>query len=437
MAKQKGIVAIVGRPNTGKSSLFNRIIQEKKAIVEDKSGVTRDRIYGHGEWLTRQFMVIDTGGITLSDEPFVQEIRVQAEIAMQEADVIIFVLDYKTGITPDDEMIAKILYRTHKPVILAVNKYDNHTNNYQGYEYLSLGFDEPILISSTHGIGIGDLLDKVVHQLPSGEEKTSENQTRIAIIGKPNVGKSSLVNSILGQERMIVSDVAGTTRDAVDSLIKRDGKEYVLIDTAGLRRKGRIYEDVEKYSYLRTAAAINSADVVLLILDLSVKISDQDTNIGGIAFDEKKPIIIIGNKWDLIPNKEKVINQQIEEIRAYFKYLQYAKIIFVSAMEKTRVYKIFDAVDEVNDALKRKIKTSVLNEVLNKAQLLNPAPNHNGGRLKVYYGSQVQAYLPTFVMFVNNPAYVHFSYKRYLENQIRLQFGFEGVPINIIFRERK
>ncbi len=437
MAKQKGIVAIVGRPNTGKSSLFNRIIQEKKAIVEDKSGVTRDRIYGHGEWLTRQFMVIDTGGITLSDEPFVQEIRVQAEIAMQEADVIIFVLDYKTGITPDDEMIAKILYRTHKPVILVVNKYDNHTNNYQGYEYLSLGFDEPILISSTHGIGIGDLLDKVVHQLPSGEEKTPENQTRIAIIGKPNVGKSSLVNSILGQERMIVSDVAGTTRDAVDSLIKRDGKEYVLIDTAGLRRKGRIYEDVEKYSYLRTAAAINSADVVLLILDLSVKISDQDTNIGGIAFDEKKPIIIIGNKWDLIPNKEKVINQQIEEIRAYFKYLQYAKIIFVSAMEKTRVYKIFDAVDEVNDALKRKIKTSVLNEVLNKAQLLNPAPNHNGGRLKVYYGSQVQAYLPTFVMFVNNPAYVHFSYKRYLENQIRLQFGFEGVPINIIFRERK
>lgn len=437
MAKQKGIVAIVGRPNTGKSSLFNRIIQEKKAIVEDKSGVTRDRIYGHSEWLTRQFMVIDTGGITLSDQPFAQEIRIQAEIAMQEADVIIFVLDYKTGITPDDEMVAKILYRTHKPVILAVNKYDHNTNDYQGYEYLSLGFDEPILISSTHGIGIGDLLDKVVHQLPTGEEKTDENQTRIAIIGKPNVGKSSLVNSILGQERMIVSDVAGTTRDAVDSVIKRDGKEYVLIDTAGLRRKGKIYEDIEKYSYLRTAAAINSADIVLLILDLSVKISDQDTNIGGIAFDEKKPIIIIGNKWDLIPDKEKAINHQTEEIRAYFKYLQYAKIIFVSATEKTRVYKIFDAVDEVNNALKRKIRTSVLNEVLNKAQLLNPAPNHNGGRLKIYYGSQVQAYLPTFVMFVNDPAYVHFSYKRYLENQIRLQFGFEGVPINIIFRERK
>jgi len=241
-------------------------------------------------------MVIDTGGITLSNQPFIQEIRVQTEIAMQEADVIIFVLDYKTGITPDDEMVAKILYRTHKPVILAVNKYDHHTDNYQGYEYLSLGFGEPVLISSTHGIGIGDLLDKVVHQLPSGEEKTPENQTRIAIIGKPNVGKSSLVNSILGQERMIVSEVAGTTRDAVDSVIKRNGKEYVLIDTAGLRRKGRIYEDVEKYSYLRTAAAINSADIVLLILDLSVKISDQDTNIGGIAFDEKKPIIIIGNK---------------------------------------------------------------------------------------------------------------------------------------------
>ncbi|ATG97289.1 ribosome biogenesis GTPase Der [Mesoplasma lactucae] len=437
MAKRKGIVAIVGRPNTGKSSLFNRIIREKKSIVEDKNGVTRDRIYGNAEWLTRQFIVIDTGGITLQDEPFAKEIKAQAEIAMQEADEIIFLLDYKQGITPDDEAVARLLYKSDKPVVLAVNKYDRQDPNASPYEYMSLGFGEPVMISSTHGIGVGDLLDKVIHEMPPIEEDADENNTRVAIIGKPNVGKSSLVNSILGEDRMIVSDIAGTTRDSVDTKIKRDGKDYTLIDTAGLRKKGKIYENVEKYSYLRTVSAVNSADVVVLVLDMTKKITDQDTNIGGIAFEERKPIIIVGNKWDLVPDKEKAIGEKTEEIRAYFKYLQYAQILFTSAHDKTRVYKLFDDIDNIKAALNRKIKTSVLNEVLNRAQLLNPAPKHNGGRLKIYYASQVQAYLPTFVFFVNNPDYVHFSYKRYLENQIRQQFGFEGVPMNLIFRERK
>jgi len=437
MAKRKGIVAIVGRPNVGKSALFNRIIKEKKAIVENSRGVTRDRIYGNAEWLTRQFILVDTGGITLRDEPFAKEIKLQAEIAIEEADEIIFLLDYHDQITVEDQTIAKILYKTKKPIILAVNKYDKNDPNFQPYEFMSLGFGEPIMISATHGIGIGDLLDSIIHQMPKISDEVDDDTTRIAIVGKPNVGKSSLVNSILGQDRMIVSDVAGTTRDSVDSKIKRDGKEYVLIDTAGLRRKGKINEAIEKYSYLRSLASINSADITILMLDITQKISDQDTNIGGLAFEEKKPIIIVANKWDLIKNKEAEIEKKTAEIRDYFKYLQYAQILFISANDKTRIYKIFDAVDKISNGLKRRIQTSVFNEVLNKAQLINPAPNFNGGRLKIYYGSQVEAYLPTFILFVNNPKYVHFSYKRFLENQIRNQFDFYGIPINIIFRERK
>jgi len=437
MAKRKGIVAIVGRPNVGKSALFNRIIKEKKAIVENSRGVTRDRIYGNAEWLTRQFILVDTGGITLQNEPFAKEIKLQAEIAIEEADEIIFLLDYHDQITVEDQMIAKILYKTKKPIILAVNKYDKHDPSFQPYEFMSLGFGEPIMISATHGIGIGDLLDSIIHQMPKIGDEEDSDATRIAIVGKPNVGKSSLVNSILGQDRMIVSDVAGTTRDSVDSKIKRNGKEYVLIDTAGLRRKGKINEAIEKYSYLRSLASINNADISILMLDITQKISDQDTNIGGLAFEEKKPIIIVANKWDLIKNKEAEIEKKTAEIRDYFKYLQYAQILFISANDKTRIYKIFDAIDKISDGLKRRIQTSVFNEVLNKAQLINPAPNFNGGRLKIYYGSQVEAYLPTFILFVNNPKYVHFSYKRFLENQIRNQFDFYGIPINIIFRERK
>ncbi|ASZ08957.1 ribosome biogenesis GTPase Der [Mesoplasma chauliocola] len=434
---KKGIVAIVGRPNVGKSSLFNRIIREKKSIVEDTPGVTRDRIYGTAEWLTREFIVIDTGGITLEDQPFAKEIKVQAEIAMEEADVIVFILNHQEGLSDEDKMVAKILYKTKKPIILAVNKYDKKTSDFDQYEYMSLGLGEPILISATHGIGTGDLLDSIIHQMPSHEEISKDDKTRVSIIGRPNVGKSSLVNSLIGEDRMIVSDIPGTTLDAVDSVVKVNNIEYTLIDTAGIRKKSKIFQNVEKYSYLRSLSTINGSDVVLLMLDASVPITDLDTNIGGLAFEEKKPIIIIANKWDLVENKEKEILKKEEEIRAYFKYLAYAKILFVSAHDKTRITKIFTAVEEIRTALDKKIKTSVFNEVLNKAQLINPAPNFNGGRLKIYYGAQVEAYLPTFVLFVNNPDYVHFSYKRFLENQIRLQFGFEGVPMSIIFRERK
>ncbi|AHI52661.1 ribosome biogenesis GTPase Der [Spiroplasma culicicola] len=435
---RKGIVAIVGRPNVGKSTLFNRIIREKKAIVEDKPGVTRDRMYGKSEWLTRNFIVVDTGGITLQDSAFAKEIKMQAEIAMEEADVIVFVINFREGITLEDEAVAKILYKTKKPVLLAVNKYDKKEQFDESFSFMTLGFGEPFLISSTHGIGTGDLLDKIVEQLPKFNNESLDSETRLAIVGKPNVGKSSLVNALVGEERMIVSEIAGTTIDSVDSKIKVDGNEYTIIDTAGMRKRGRIYENLEKYSYLRSLTSINKADIVLLMLDISQAISDHDTNIGGFAFEENKPIIIVGNKWDLVNNKESnTMKKKEQEIKAYFKYLNYASVLFVSAKENQRVHKIFDAVELVKNNIKKRIRTSLLNEIFNKAQLINPAPNHNGGRLKIYYASQVEAYLPTFVLFVNNPEFVHFSYKRFLENQIRSQFDFSGVPITIIFRERK
>ncbi|WP_339034627.1 ribosome biogenesis GTPase Der [Spiroplasma endosymbiont of Cantharis rufa] len=435
---RKGIVAVVGRPNVGKSTLFNRIIREKKAIVEDKPGVTRDRMYGKAEWLTLPFIVVDTGGITLQDSPFSKEIRMQAEIAIKEADVIVFAINYKDGITQEDEAVAKILYKTHKPVILAVNKYDKKDQFDESFTFMTLGFGEPFMISSTHGIGIGDLLDKIIESFPKFDESEESDELKLAIVGRPNVGKSSLVNSLVGEDRMIVSEIAGTTVDAVDSKIKYNGNSYIIIDTAGMRKKGKIYENLEKYSYLRSISTINKSDIVLLILDSSENIKDHDTNIGGFAFEENKPIIIIGNKWDLVQDKEtNTMKRKEEEIKAYFKYLNYAKVLFISAKENKRIHKIFDIVDLVQKNIKKRIRTSLLNEVFNKAQLINPAPNHNGGRLKVFYASQVEAYLPTFVLFVNNPEFVHFSYKRFLENQIRSQFDFSGVPITIIFRERK
>ncbi|ARU92029.1 GTP-binding protein EngA [Spiroplasma clarkii] len=312
---RKGIVAIVGRPNVGKSTLFNRIIGEKKAIVEDKPGVTRDRMYGNTEWLTRKFIVVDTGGITLKEETFAKEIKMQAEIAIQEADVVVFVVSFKDGLTPEDESIARILYKTKKPVILAVNKYDKKELYDDAYEYMSIGFGDYCLVSSTHGIGVGDLLDQMVAKLPSFNKDEEDNTTKLAIIGKPNVGKSSLVNALVGEERMIVSEIAGTTVDSVDSKLKVDGNEYIIIDTAGMRKRGRIYENLERYSYLRSMTSINKADIVLLMIDVSQTVSDQDTNIGGFAFEENKPIIIIANKWDLIANKE--TNTMVKKLKKF------------------------------------------------------------------------------------------------------------------------
>ncbi|WP_342269160.1 ribosome biogenesis GTPase Der [Spiroplasma endosymbiont of Aspidapion aeneum] len=436
---QKKVFTIVGRPNVGKSTFFNRIIKERKSIVEDTPGVTRDRIYGQGEWITIPFILIDTGGIVFNDDlPFSRQIKLQAQIAIEEADVILFLINYKEGITNEDEEVAKLLYKANKPILLVANKYDNKDSGYEKYEFMSLGFGEPYLISSSHGIGIGDLMDGIFNKIPKEESVYDDNELKITIVGRPNVGKSSLLNSLVNEDRMIVSDIPGTTRDSVDTRIKFKGKDYILVDTAGLRKRGKIYENIEKYSYLRSLSSINKSDIVILVVDISNSIIDQDTNIGGLAFDEKKPIIIIANKWDLVEDKSSAaMNKKEKEIRSYFKYLQYAKIVFTSAIERTRIHNVFETIDLVKENMSKRIKTSILNEIFNKAQLINPAPDFNGGRLKIYFVNQVKAYMPTFVLFVNNPNYVHFSYKRFLENQIRAHFNFDGVPINIIFREKK
>ncbi|ADK69873.1 ribosome biogenesis GTPase Der [Mycoplasma mycoides subsp. mycoides] len=434
---KKKIVAIIGRPNVGKSSLFNRIIKEKKSIVDNKPGVTRDRIYSNAEWLTREFILVDTGGISIDQQLFSNEIQIQTQIAIEQADVIIFVVDFLNRLDKDDKMIAKILHKSKKPVILAINKYDKKTIDDHNYEFMNLGFSDLYFISSTHGIGIGDLLDKVISYISKNDVDLKDDSTKIAIIGRPNVGKSSLVNSLVNENRMIVSEIEGTTLDAVDISFSYNKNKYTVIDTAGIRKKSKLGQTVEKYSYLRSLSAITNSDIVLLMIDATKPITDQDTNIGGLIYDEKKPVIIVVNKWDLVKNKQEQILKKEEEIRAYFKYISYAKIIFISALDKTRVTKILDLVADIKQSLSVKVKTYVLNEVLNKAQLINPAPEFNGNRLKIYYASQVQAYIPTFVLFCNHPNYLHFSYKRFLENQIRFSFGFDSIPINLIFRERK
>lgn len=436
--KKRNIVAIVGSPNVGKSTLFNRIIKTKLAITDDQPGVTRDRIYAVGEWLTREFLLIDTGGITIEEVAFAEQIKMQAEIAIAEADVIVFVISYKDGIGKNEEIISKMLHKQNKPVILVINKYDRQEKNDAIYEYMRLGFKEPIAVSSTHGIGIGDLLDQIIANFTETVNLNIPDVISFSIIGKPNVGKSSLVNTILGEERVIVSPMAGTTTDAIDTLLTRNKQQYMVIDTAGIRRKGKIFEKLEKYSVLRAISAIERSDIVLLMIDVTVPVGDQDTNIGGIAYDQNKPIIIVANKWDAYLNKtDRSMKQAEKQIRSYFKYLNYAHIVFLSALENKRIAGLFDTINNVHQIMRQRIRTSVLNEILVRAQLANPAPNFNGGRLKIYYATQPETTPPTFIIFVNNPKYVHFSYERYLENKIRLQFGFNGVPIRLLFRERK
>jgi len=434
----KPVVAIVGRPNVGKSTIFNRIVGERVSIVEDVPGVTRDRIYSSAEWLTHEFNIIDTGGIDIGDEPFLDQIRQQAEIAIQEADVIIFITSGREGVTSADEMVAKILYRSKKPVVLAVNKIDNPEMRAQIYDFYALGFGDPFPISGAHGLGLGDLLDEVVKHFPEKtDEDYGEDVIKFCFIGRPNVGKSSLFNAILGEERVIVSDIEGTTRDAVDTVYTYEGQTYVMIDTAGMRKKGKVYENTEKYSVLRALRAIERSDVVCVVLNGKEGIREQDKRIAGYAHEAGRGVIIVVNKWDVVEKDEKTMNQFTEKIRDHFQFLDYAPVIFVSAKTKKRLNQLFPLLQTVSESHAMRVQSSVLNEVIADAVAMNPTPTDKGRRLKIFYATQVSVKPPTIVVFVNDPELMHFSYERFLENRIRDAFGFTGTPIRIITRARK
>ena len=432
----QGTIAIVGRPNVGKSTLFNRLIGQRKSIVDDTPGVTRDRIYGEVEWLTKNYRIIDTGGIQIEDQPFAQEINMQVEIAIEEADVILFITSCKEGVMNDDLAIAKKLLKSKKPILLVVNKVDNEKLLLDAYEFYALGLGEPHCISSTHGIGIGDILDKIVEVMPEKKLTPYEGMTSFCVIGRPNVGKSSLVNAILKEDRVIVSNVEGTTRDAIDTPFKYNGQEYIIIDTAGIRKKGKIYENIEKYSILRALSAIDRSNVVLFVIDGSEGIREQDKHVAGLAHEAGKGIIIVYNKWDAVEKDEKTMNKIEKKIRAQFVYLDYAPIAFTSALTSQKVNQLIPLIDQVHENCTLRIQTNILNDVILDAQMMNPAKPHNGKQLKIYYSSQVGVEPPTFVLFVNDPELLHFSYKRYIENKIREAFGFEGTPIHIIARKK-
>ncbi|MDI9205707.1 ribosome biogenesis GTPase Der [Ligilactobacillus saerimneri] len=434
----KPIVAIVGRPNVGKSTIFNRIAGERISIVEDTPGVTRDRIYTNSEWLGHPFSMIDTGGIAVGDEPLVQQISEQAEIAIDEADVIVFVVSVREGVTDADEKVAKILYRTNKPVILAVNKVDNPEQRAQIYDFYSLGFGDPIPVAGTHGIGTGDLLDAIVKNFPENAGDEEDDSIKFSFIGRPNVGKSSLVNAILGEERVIVSGIEGTTRDAVDTkFTTADGSEFTMIDTAGIRKKGKVYENTEKYSVMRALRAIDRSDVVVMVLNAEEGIREQDKHVAGYAHEAGKGIIIAVNKWDAIKKNTHSLNDFTAAIRQEFQYLSYAPIIFVSAKTHQRLGELPALIKRINENHGRRIQSAVLNDVIMDALAYNPTPTDNGRRLRVYYTTQVATKPPTFVIFVNDPELMHFSYKRFLENRIREAFDFEGTPVHLIERKRK
>ena len=430
-------VAIVGRPNVGKSTLFNRICGQRIAITDDQPGVTRDRIYAVGEWLGQKFNLIDTGGIDINDAPFLEEIRAQAEIAIDEADVIVFVVECRSGVTDTDIFVARLLQKTKKKVILAVNKVDDKTWADDIYEFYQLGCGDPIPVSSIHGVGVGNLLDEIIKDLPVKKEKEyPEDMLKFSLIGRPNVGKSSLVNAILGEERVIVSNIEGTTMDSIDTVFKRDDKEYVVIDTAGIRKRGKIYENADKYALIRAVDAIGRSDIVLLVLDAERGIIDQDKHVASYLMEEKKACIIVVNKWDAIKKDDKEMQRWINRIREEYKFLPYAPIAFTSALEERRIHTLFPLIQKCGDSSNKRISTSVLNNVLSDAYAMNPPAEWNHGVLKIYYGSQVAIKPPTFTIFVNDPEFVHFSYNRYLENQIRQNFDFEGSPIKLLYRKR-
>ena len=431
-----GLVALVGAPNVGKSTIFNRMVGSRLSIVEDTPGVTRDRLYGTGEWLTKKFKVVDTGGIELKKAPFQSEIAAQVDIAIAEADVIVFVVDGQKGLSGDDQAVAKKLYSCDKPVILAVNKVDNVNLLADAHEFYALGLGDPLAVSGAHGIGIGDLLDRIVALLPEKEDPDYSDAISFCFVGRPNVGKSSLTNALLGSERVIVKDIAGTTRDSIDTPFVRDGKNYVAIDTAGLVKRGKIYEAIDKYAALRALSAIDRSQIALMVIDASTGILDQDRHVSGYALEAKKGIILLVNKWDLAP---KGLTQEkfVEEIRTRFKFLDFAEVIFVSAKTGRGMDQIIPAIERAYEGCNRRISTSVLNQIIQDAQNMNPTPEFNHGRLKIIFSSQVAVNPPTFVMFCNDPKFAHFSYTRYLENRLRDSFDFSGTPISIVYRQRK
>lgn len=432
------IVAVVGRPNVGKSTLFNKLAGKRISIVEDTPGVTRDRIFTEVEWLNKYFTLIDTGGIEPeNDDIILTQMRNQAMLAMDMAHVIVFVVDGKSGITSADREVGLMLRKTNKPVILAVNKIDNMNLIDNIYDFYELGLGEPHPISSANAMGLGDLLDEIVENFPEGlNTEYNEDIIRVAITGKPNAGKSSILNKILGEDRVIVSPIAGTTRDAVDTYFEKGDQQYLLIDTAGIRRKSKVYERVEKFSVLRSMSAVSRADVVLIVIDATEGVTEQDTKVAGIAHDEGKACIFVVNKWDLIEKDNKTLGNYTNEIRDMFPFMNYAPILFVSAVTNQRMSKILDTVDKVAAEHAKRVSTSQLNDVIGEAVMLNQPPSDKGKRLKIYYGAQTGVKPPKITLYINSKDLTHFSYQRYLENKIRENFGFEGTSMQFEYKEK-
>lgn len=438
MNDNRPVVAVVGRPNVGKSTIFNKFAGKRISIVEDTPGVTRDRIFAEVEWLNKYFTLIDTGGIEPESEDIIlSQMRNQAMLAMDMAHVILFVVDGKAGMTAADKEISQLLRKTKKPVILVVNKIDNQNQYDNIYDFYELGLGTPFAISGANSMGLGDLLDEIVENFPEGlDTEYDEDVIRVAITGKPNAGKSSILNNILGEDRVIVSPIAGTTRDAIDTYLEKSDKKFLLIDTAGLRRKSKIYETVEKYSVIRAMSAVDRADVVLIVIDALEGVTEQDTKVAGIAHDEGKACVFIINKWDLIEKDNKTMGNYTKEIKEKFPFMMYAPILFVSAKTNQRINKILEMVEYVASEHSKRVSTSALNDVIGEAVMLNQPPSDKGKRLKIYYGSQTDIKPPKITLFINDKDLTHFSYQRYIENKIRENFGFEGTSIKFEYREK-